>query len=109
MIIAKYIILNQNSLPININGILGGSHTYERIVISPIGIGEDHKHRGVGENLGAVYVGDLNVNGSTFDDIVLTGDSRGYDTTDYSNLGTDMFVFVPQVESIKVGVLGFVP
>jgi hypothetical protein len=107
MVVGKFIILNQDNPPININSILGGGNNYERVVVSPIGIGEIHKLQGVGENLGAVYIGDSNVDLVTFDDIVITGQHREYTTDDYANIGTDMFVFVPQSTSVKVAVLGF--
>jgi hypothetical protein len=106
MVIANYVTLNQNNPPASINFILGGSNNYEKVIISPLAIGEPHKLQGVGENLGAVYVGDNSVNATTFDDIIITGQTEEYTTDDFANLGTDLFIFVPQAETIRVAVIG---
>lgn len=82
----------------SINTILGGTNTYERVVITVTKTGVKD---------GVVHVGGSNVSASVFGYVLKTGDTWDIPASTTVNMGANLFVFNPSTENVRVEVVGF--
>lgn len=82
----------------SVNTILGGTNTYERIIITVTQLGTKP---------GVVHVGGSNVSASIFGEILKTGTRTEYTGSTAINFGANLFVINPSPESVRVEILGF--
>lgn len=86
----------------SVNTILGGTNTYEKIIVSVVKTGTQE---------GAVHVGGSNVSGSIFGYIIRTGEEKefysGHGVTAAVNIGANLFFFNPSNDSLRIQILGF--
>lgn len=86
----------------SVNQILGGTNTYEKIIVNVVK---------TGPNLGAVNVGGSNVSDSVFGKVLETGKEyefyAGHGVSAAVNIGANLFFINPSAEAIRLDVLGF--
>lgn len=101
-IIGANITINSASGSKSVNTILGGTNTYEKVIVNVIK---------VGPNPGAINVGGINVSASIFGMIIETGKGmefyQGHIVASGVNIGANLFFFNPSSENVRLDVLGF--
>lgn len=101
-IVGANLSVNSASGSKSVNNILGGTNTYEKVIVTITK---------TGPNEGAVNVGGSNVSASIFGMVLETGKSyefySGHGVTAGVNIGANLFFFNPSSESLRIDVLGF--
>lgn len=86
----------------SVNTILGGTNTYEKIIVSVDQLGSI---------AGVIHVGGSNVSASIFGDMIRTGEEKEYymgqAVASAVGIGANLFFLNPSNESIRVSILGF--
>ena len=101
-IVGANITINSSSGSKSVNTILGGTNTYEKIIVNVVKIGP---------NKGAVNVGGSNVSSTVFGMIIETGTEKefyvGHGVSSAVGIGANLFFFNPSAESIRLDIIGF--
>ncbi len=102
-VFGKNLSINSASGSKSVNTILGGTNTYEKVIIRAVK---------TGPNEGAIYIGGSDVSATVFGMVLETGEERefysGHALASAVNLGANLFVFNPHpTENVRVDVIGF--
>lgn len=86
----------------SIDTILGTNQDHERVYITAVQ---------TGPNPGVVHVGGSNVSASVFGGMIRTGETMEYRTITPATVdfGSNLFVFNPSLENVRVEVIAFGP
>lgn len=101
-IIGANIVLNAGIGKKSVNQILGGTNTYEKVIVNVV------QTKG---NPIAVYIGDTNITSLVFGMILKAGESyefySGHGVASAVNIGANLFFLNPSSEDLRLDVLGF--